>query len=79
MKIRTASAQGCGDGMQAQEQHILEFVTMADHIGPFCKLSELRGLLQSVPAEIRDTPLYHYLHGLYDARCFFDKSPMNDL
>lgn len=69
-----------GDVMLAeQEQQILEFIALADDIGPFCRLSELSALLQNAPGEVRETTLFHYLRGLFDARCFFDKSRMNDL
>ncbi|WP_319543706.1 hypothetical protein [uncultured Pseudodesulfovibrio sp.] len=61
------------------DKQIMEFVSLADDLGPFCRLSELKTLLESVSAEVRETPLYHYLHGLYDARCFFDNSHQNDL
>jgi len=61
------------------DQKISEFVSKADDMGPFCKLTELKNLLESVPEEVRETPLYHYLHGVFDARCYFDKSFRNDL
>ncbi|WP_207259687.1 hypothetical protein [Desulfovibrio sp. Huiquan2017] len=65
--------------MQDQEQQLWEFVSKADDMGPFCKLTELKNLLETAHDEIRETPLYHYLHGVLDARCFWDKSFLNDL
>lgn len=68
--------------MQADlDQIIMEFVARADDIGPFSKLSELGELLESVsPTSIvRETSLYSYLRGVFDARCHWDQSRRNDL
>lgn len=67
--------------MPSLDQEIMEFAEKADYIGPFCALTELRALLEGVPtsSQVRETSLYHYLLGVHDARCFWDRTGRNDL
>ncbi|MEF2146388.1 MAG: hypothetical protein V3573_13160 [Desulfovibrionaceae bacterium] len=65
--------------MQQQINNVEEFAELADAIGPFCKLTALKELLDGAPQEVRKTTMWGYLHGIFDARSLYDNTCRNDL